>query len=82
MPDGTDGLAYEDDASPNAPDARPPTTKYVQENRDDLMYILKNGDRTLRVLALAVLLEGGREADIELVERELELLQEVDDEWT
>lgn len=42
------------------------------------MYILKNGDRTARVLAFAVLFEGGQKADIELVERELELLQEVD----
>lgn len=45
------------------------------------MDILKNGDKTARALAFAVLIEGGRDVDIELVERELQLLQEVGDEW-
>lgn len=62
-------------------DPRPAVTQYVQDSREDLMYLLKNGDRTTRMLALAVLLEGGQEADVALVEKELELLQEVDDEW-
>ena len=58
-----------------------PAQEYVQENRDDLMYLLKNGDETVRALAIAVLLKGGREGDVELVERELELYQEAGVEW-
>jgi hypothetical protein len=58
-----------------------PAQRYVQEHRDDLLEILKNGDKTARMLAFAVLLDGGRDVDIELVERELQLLQEVDEEW-
>lgn len=59
-----------------------PAQEYVKDHRDDLMYILKNGDQTARALALSVLIEGGRDVDIELVERELQLVQEVGDEWS
>lgn len=58
-----------------------PAQEYVKDHRDDLMFLLRNGDRTTRALAIAVLLEGGRDVDLELVERELELAQEVDEEW-
>lgn len=64
----------------SASDPRPPLTRYVQENREDLLYIMLNGDRTARALAMAVLVEGGESADIELVERELELMKELSDE--
>jgi hypothetical protein len=56
-----------------------PTQRYVRDNRDEILKMLKNGDQTLRVLAIAVLLEGGANEDIEKVRRELELLEEVDD---
>jgi len=58
-----------------------PAQEYVQEHRDDLMYLLRNGDETVRALALAVLLQGGQDADVQLVKRELELYQEADLEW-
>ena len=51
--------------------------EYVQEHRDDLMYLLRRGDPTIRALALYVLLEGGERNDWELVEREVELAQEL-----
>jgi len=58
-----------------------PAQEFVQENRDGLMYLLKNGDETVRALVIAVLLQAGDDADVQLVERELELYQEVDLEW-
>lgn len=57
-----------------------PAQRYVRNHRDDLMYLLKHGDRTTRALALTVLMEGGHEADIELIERELELAKKLDDD--
>lgn len=59
-----------------------PPQQYVQENRDDLMLLIQHGDEFIRTCALAVLIKGGDEADIEKAKRELELLQEVGDEWT
>ena len=45
------------------------------------MEVLLNGDRTLRALAIAILLEGGDDPDIDLVKRELELFEELDEEY-
>jgi hypothetical protein len=53
--------------------------EFVKENREELMEVLLNGDRTLRALAIAILLEGGDDADIDLVKRELELYEELDE---
>jgi hypothetical protein len=52
--------------------------EFVKNNREELMEVLLNGDRTLRALAIAILLEGGDGADVELVKRELELYEELD----
>ena len=50
---------------------------YVDKNHDDIMYFLMNGDKTMRALALAALIKGGSENDIELVEKELKLAKKV-----
>lgn len=55
--------------------------KYVKENRKDVMKMIRHEDTFLRALGLAVLFEGGEEADIEMVKRELELLEEVGDDF-
>lgn len=54
--------------------------EFVKENREELMEILLNGDRTVRAMAIAILLEGGDDADIDLVKRELELYEKLDEE--
>jgi hypothetical protein len=61
----------------NSPPSGP--KEFVDEHREELMEILLNGDRTLRALAIAILLEGGDDPDIELVKRELELFEELDE---
>lgn len=66
-------LMADSGSSPSSPE------EFVEENRDELMEILLNGDRTLRALAIAILLEGGDDPDIELVKRELELFEELDE---
>lgn len=53
--------------------------EFVKENREELMEILLSGDRTVRAMAIAILLEGGDDADIDLVKRELELYEELDE---
>jgi hypothetical protein len=63
-------------SDPKSPPSSP--EEFVRENREELMEILLNGDRTLRALAIAILLEGGDDADINLVKRELELYEELD----
>ena len=55
----------------------PPAREYLQNNRDDLMTLLKHGDPTLRALAIAVLLECGTEAEIEDVQDELDLYKRI-----
>ena len=54
-------------------------TEFVNKNRQELMEVLLSGDKTLRALAIAILLEGGDDSDIELVKRELELFEELDE---
>lgn len=50
--------------------------KYVQENREELAYVLKHGqDETVRGLALAILMRGSDERDRELVKREIDQLE-------
>ncbi len=60
-------------SSPSNPD------EFVSEHREELMEILLNGDKTLRALAIAILLEGGDDPDIDLVKRELELFEDLDE---
>lgn len=55
----------------------PPARDYLQNNRGDLMKLLKHGDPTLRALAIAVLLEAGTEAEIEEVQEELDLYKRI-----
>lgn len=55
--------------------------KYVKENRKELMKLIRHEDTFIRALGFAVLLEGGDEMDTEMVKRELELLQKLDDEY-
>lgn len=54
---------------------------YVKENREDVMKLIRNEDTFLRALGFAVLFEGGDQTDIEMVKRELELLEEVGDDY-
>lgn len=54
--------------------------EFVSEHRDELMEVLLTGDRTLRTLAIAILLEGGNQTDVALVKRELELFEQLDEE--
>ncbi|MBB6647911.1 hypothetical protein [Halobellus ruber] len=61
----------------NSPSSSP--EEFVDEHREELMEILLNGDRTLRALAIAILLEGGDDPDIDLVKRELELFEDLDE---
>lgn len=53
---------------------------YVDNHRDDLIYLLRNGEPYVRGLALYVLLEGGDTNDWQLIEREVELAQEVEED--
>lgn len=55
--------------------------KYVQDNRKDLMKLIRQDDTFFRALAIAMLLEGGEEVDIEMAKRELELLSELDGDY-
>jgi HEAT repeat protein len=52
----------------------------VQEHRDDLVYLLRNGEPYVRGLALYVLLEGADKNEWELVEREVQLAQQIGDD--
>jgi len=54
--------------------------KYLEENRDDVMRLIRNEDTFLRALGFAVLLEAGDKADTKLVKKELELLEDVSEE--
>jgi hypothetical protein len=54
--------------------------EYVKEHRDDLVFLIRNGDSTVRALALAVLIEGGGRASLETIERELQLAKQLTDE--
>ena len=55
--------------------------QYVKENRQDLMKLIRHEDTFIRALGFAILLEGGDQIDAEMVKRELELLQKIDDEY-
>lgn len=55
--------------------------EYLEENREDVMKMIRHEDSFLRALGFAVLLEGGTTSDIEMTKRELELLEEVGDEY-
>lgn len=55
--------------------------QYVKENRKDLMKLIRHEDTFIRALGFAILLEGGDQMDIEMVKRELELLQKLDEEY-
>jgi len=48
--------------------------EYVEENRDTLTRILRHGNEEARAYALALLLNGGTETDVEQVKRELDEL--------
>lgn len=64
----------------NKPNSTPSNPEeFVSEHREELMEILLNGDRTLRAIAIAILIEGGDDPDIDLVKRELELFEELDE---
>lgn len=47
---------------------------YVEEHRDDLHYALKQGDRWVRTIVIAALIEAG-EAEVELAKQELDSTQ-------
>lgn len=49
-----------------------PVGKYVEENRETLARILRHGNEEARAYALALLLRGGTERDVEQVKRELD----------
>jgi hypothetical protein len=53
---------------------------YVREHREDLMVLVLNGDPMVRALALAVFVEAGGDADLDLVEREVQMAQELGDD--
>lgn len=53
---------------------------YVDEHRQELRSLVRNGDGFIRTLALAVLIRGGGQADLELAEKELQLAKELDEE--
>ena len=53
---------------------------YVDEHEQELRGLVRNGDPFIRTLALAVLIRGGGQADLELVEKEVQLAQELDEE--
>lgn len=55
--------------------------KYLSENREDVMKMIRNEDEFLRALGFAILLEGGNKADTELVKRELEMIENLDEEY-
>jgi hypothetical protein len=67
------GSMTESSSPPSSPE------EFVDEHREELMEVLLNGDRTLRALAIAILLEGGDEPDVDLVKRELELFEDLDE---
>lgn len=54
--------------------------EFVEQNRDELMEVLLHGDETLRAIAIAILLEGGKESDISMIKRELDLYQDLSEE--
>ena len=58
--------------------ASPTVREYVRENRDDLVFILRNSaDPYLRAVAAALLTRGGEKPDIEQVKKELDLAEEL-----
>lgn len=57
----------------NQPNNRSDPDKFVEENRDLLVHVLKHGDNEfVRAFALAALVEYGNEAELEDIQRELE----------
>lgn len=55
--------------------------QYVKENREDLMKLVRHEETFLRALAFALLLEAGDDVDVKMAKRELELLEELDEEY-
>lgn len=55
--------------------------KYVKENREELMKLVRHGDPFIRTLGLAALLEGGDKVDLKMAKRELELIEEIEGEY-
>lgn len=64
--------------TPTEPFSKP--KEYVREHREDLLFLIRNGDPTIRAMALAVLIEGGGRASLETVEREIQLAKELTEE--
>lgn len=54
--------------------------RYVEEHEEELRGLVRNGDPFIRTLALAVLIRGGGRADLELVEKEVQLAQQLDED--
>jgi hypothetical protein len=55
--------------------------EYIKENREDVLKMIQHEDTFLRALGFAVLFEGGDKTDIEMVKREMELLEEVEEDF-
>lgn len=54
--------------------------RYVEEHQKELRALVRNGDPFIRTLALAILIRGGGRADLELVEKEVQLAQKLDED--
>ena len=54
--------------------------EYVDEHQEELRALVRNGDPFIRTLALAVLIRGGGQADLELVKKEIQLAQKLDED--
>jgi len=54
--------------------------EYVDEHQEELRALVRNGDPFIRTLALAVLIRGGGQVDLELVEKEIQLAQKLDED--
>jgi len=63
----------------NRPDQLTPE-RYVDEHRDRLLNLIRHGDPFIRTLALATLVQGGGEGDIQVARQKLDLLAELDPE--
>jgi len=55
----------------------PTPQEFVEERRDELVSLIRHEDPFIRTIAFAVLLQGGDEADLETVHREIEILSKL-----